>query len=79
MPLFNGTTERDLSSFFNYLEKLNYKAEDKLSFVGQIQVIKNKPAIENPKTLNLFLKKNLKISLKSTSESLLKISSGFIP
>ena len=41
LPLFNGTTERDLSSFFNYLEKLNYKAEDKLSFVGQIQVIKN--------------------------------------
>ncbi len=42
LPLFNGTTERDLSVFFNYIKKMNYKANNQLSFVGKMQIIKNK-------------------------------------
>jgi len=42
IPLFNGSTERELNSFLEYLEKLNYRTEKKLSFVGKIQILKNK-------------------------------------
>jgi len=42
IPLFNGSTERELNNFFKYLEKLNYRTEKKLSFVGKIQIVKNK-------------------------------------
>ena len=42
LPLFNGTTERDLNAFFNYIKKMNYKANNQLSFVGKMQIIKNK-------------------------------------
>ena len=41
-PLFNGSTERELNSFLEYLEKLNYKTEKKIDCVGKIQIIKNK-------------------------------------
>ena len=40
IPLFNGSTERDMDNFIKYLQKLNYRVEDKLSFVGKIQIIK---------------------------------------
>ena len=42
LPLFNGTTEKNLSEFILYLEKLNYISSKKLEFVGQIQIVKNK-------------------------------------
>ena len=42
IPLFNGSTERELNNFLEYLEKLNYRTEKKLSFVGKIQIVKNK-------------------------------------
>ena len=42
LPLFNGTTEKNLSEFLLYLEKLNYISDKKLQFVGQIQIVKNK-------------------------------------
>ena len=42
IPLFNGSTERELNSFLEYLEKLNYRTEKKLSSVGKIQILKNK-------------------------------------
>ena len=42
IPLFNGSAERELNSFLEYLEKLNYRTEKKLSFVGKIQILKNK-------------------------------------
>ena len=42
LPLFNGTTEKNLDSFLIYLSKLNYIFDKKLKFVGQIQIIKNK-------------------------------------
>ena len=45
LPLFNGTTEKNLDEFFQYLEKLNYEFDEKLKFVGQIQIIKNKKNI----------------------------------
>ncbi len=45
LPLFNGATEKNLDEFFQYLEKLNYKFDKKLEFVGQIQIIKNKKNI----------------------------------
>ena len=42
LPLFNGTTEKNLDGFLIYLSKLNYVFNKKLEFVGQIQIIKNK-------------------------------------
>ena len=42
IPLFNGSTERELNNFFEYLEKLNYQTEKRLSVVGKIQIVKNK-------------------------------------
>ena len=42
IPLFNGSTERELNSFLEYLEKLNYKTKKKLSYVGKIQILRNK-------------------------------------
>ena len=42
IPLFNGSTERDMDNFIKYLQKLNYRVKNKLSFVGKIQIIKNK-------------------------------------
>ncbi len=42
IPLFNGSSERELNNFIEYLEKLNYRTEKQLSFVGQIQILKNK-------------------------------------
>ncbi len=42
IPLFNGSAERELNNFIEYLEKLNYRTEKKLSFVGKIQIVKNK-------------------------------------
>ena len=44
IPLFNGSTEKEISSFLDYLEKLNYQTEKKHSFVGKIQILKNKKA-----------------------------------
>ena len=44
MPLFNGSTEKNLESFLEYLEKLNYNFEEKLKSVGQMQIIRNKKA-----------------------------------
>ncbi len=44
IPLFNGSTERDLKNFFEYLEKLNYATKKKLHFVGKIQIVANKKA-----------------------------------
>tara|TARA_A100001011_G_C14290445_1_gene835933 strand:- start:1263 stop:2600 length:1338 start_codon:yes stop_codon:yes gene_type:complete len=45
LPLFNGTTEKNLDSFYLYLTKLNYIFDKKLKLVGQIQIIKNKKNI----------------------------------
>tara|TARA_A100001011_G_scaffold392716_1_gene480887 strand:- start:2253 stop:3902 length:1650 start_codon:yes stop_codon:yes gene_type:complete len=42
LPLFNGTTEKNLEEFWLYLEKLSYISNKKLKFVGQIQIVKNK-------------------------------------
>ncbi|MAV77209.1 MAG: hypothetical protein CMG02_02545 [Candidatus Marinimicrobia bacterium] len=42
IPLFNGATEREIHSFLEYLEKLNYRTEKKLSIVGKIQILENK-------------------------------------
>jgi len=42
IPLFNGSTERELNNLFEYLEKLNYRTEKKLSFVGKMQIVTNK-------------------------------------
>ncbi len=42
LPLFNGATEKNLEEFFKYLNKLNYRFDKNLSFVGQMQIIKNK-------------------------------------
>ena len=42
LPLFNGTTEKNLSEFLLYLEKLNYISDKKLQFVGHMQIVKNK-------------------------------------
>ena len=42
LPLFNGTTEKNLDAFFIYLSKLNYVFDKKLEFVGQIQIVNNR-------------------------------------
>ena len=42
LPLFNGETEKNLEEFFKYLNILNYRFDKNLSFVGQMQIIKNK-------------------------------------
>ncbi len=42
IPLFNGSTERELNNFLKYLEKLNYRVDEKLPYVGKIQIVKNK-------------------------------------
>ena len=44
LPLFNGSTEKNLENFIEYLNKLNYRFEKNLSAVGKIQIIKNKKA-----------------------------------
>ena len=44
IPLFNGSTERELTNLFEYLEKLNYRTEKKHSFVGKIQIVTSKNA-----------------------------------
>jgi len=42
LPLFNGSTEKNLENFLQYLNKLNYNLKKNLKSVGQIQIIKNK-------------------------------------
>ncbi len=42
LPLFNGSTEKNLENFFQYLSKLNYDLKKNLKSVGQVQIIKNK-------------------------------------
>ena len=42
LPLFNGSTEKNLENFLVYLEKLNYNLKKNLKSVGQIQIVKNK-------------------------------------
>ncbi len=42
IPLFNGSTERNLTTFLKYLDKLNYRSEKQLSSVGKIYIIKNR-------------------------------------
>jgi len=42
LPLFNGSTEKNLENFFLYLSKLNYNLKKNLKSVGQVQIIKNK-------------------------------------
>jgi len=42
LPLFNGSTEKNLENFLQYLNKLNYSLKKNLKSVGQVQIIKNK-------------------------------------
>tara|TARA_B100000686_G_scaffold37852_1_gene39298 strand:+ start:2856 stop:4502 length:1647 start_codon:yes stop_codon:yes gene_type:complete len=42
LPLFNGSTEKNLENFLQYLSKLNYNLKKNLKSVGQVQIIKNK-------------------------------------
>ena len=42
LPLFNGSTDKSLSNFFLYLDKLNYSSNKNLKSVGQVQIVKNK-------------------------------------
>ncbi len=42
LPLFNGSTERNLENFLEYLNKLNYNLKKNLQSVGHVQIIKNK-------------------------------------
>ena len=42
LPLFNGSTEKNIENFLEYLEKLNYNLKKNLKSVGQIQIVKNK-------------------------------------
>ncbi len=42
LPLFNGSTEKNLENFLQYLSKLNYSPKKNLKSVGQVQIIKNK-------------------------------------
>ena len=42
LPLFNGSTDKNLNNFFAYLEKLNYTSNKNLKTVGQVQIVKNK-------------------------------------
>tara|TARA_Y100001970_G_scaffold183895_1_gene223651 strand:+ start:3113 stop:4759 length:1647 start_codon:yes stop_codon:yes gene_type:complete len=42
LPLFNGSTERNLENFLEYLNKLNYNFKKNLQSVGHVQIIKNK-------------------------------------
>ena len=41
LPLFNGSTDRSLNNFFNYLDKLNYSLKKNLKSVGHVQIVKN--------------------------------------
>ena len=45
LPLFNGSTEKNLENFFQYLGKLNYSLKKNLKSVGQVQIVKNKKSI----------------------------------
>ncbi len=45
LPLFNGSTEKNLENFLQYLNKLNYNFKKNLKSVGQVQIIKNKKSI----------------------------------
>ena len=45
LPLFNGSTDRSLNNFFNYLDKLNYSLKKNLKSVGQVQIVKNNKTI----------------------------------
>ncbi len=42
IPLFNGTSEYELTEYFSYIEKLNYKIKKNKTNVGSIQIIKHK-------------------------------------
>ena len=42
LPLFNGSTEKDLDNFLEYLSKLNYNFSKNLKTVGEIQIVKNR-------------------------------------
>tara|TARA_Y100001970_G_scaffold183814_1_gene223569 strand:- start:11716 stop:13362 length:1647 start_codon:yes stop_codon:yes gene_type:complete len=42
LPLFNGSTEKNIENFLDYLGKLNYNLKKNLKSVGQIQIVKNK-------------------------------------
>ena len=42
LPLFNGSPEINLDSYFKYIESLNYKAKVNKTKVGNIQIVKYK-------------------------------------
>ena len=42
LPLFNGSTDKNLENFLEYLNKLNYNSKNNLKSVGEVQIIKNK-------------------------------------
>ena len=39
LPLFNGSTEKNLENFFQYLSYLNYSLKKNLKSVGQVQIV----------------------------------------
>ena len=45
LPLFNGSTDKNLDIFFEFLGKLNYIPKKNLKSVGQFQIIKNKKSV----------------------------------
>jgi len=45
LPLFNGSTEKNLENLLQYLHKLNYNLKKNLKSVGQVQIVKNKKSI----------------------------------
>tara|TARA_A100001011_G_scaffold261972_1_gene270479 strand:+ start:3597 stop:5243 length:1647 start_codon:yes stop_codon:yes gene_type:complete len=42
LPLFNGSTDKNLENFLEYLNKLNYNSKNNLKSVGEVQIIKNR-------------------------------------
>ena len=42
LPLFNGSTDKNLNNLFTYLDKLNYTSDKDLKTIGQVQIVKNK-------------------------------------
>ena len=42
LPLFNGSTEKNLEKFLLYLNKLNYSRRKNIKSVGEVQIVKNK-------------------------------------
>ena len=60
LPLFNGSTEINLDSYFNLMKALNYKFKKNQTKIGNLQIIKYKKNYTTPHKRTLMIVNTVK-------------------